>query len=477
MARTYDAVIVGAGAIGLSTAFLLTKNEMRVLVIAPRFGQGAATRAAGAMIDAFGEIEKLDTPREVQKLDFEVRAQRRYPTWLAELQEASGRSIFSQEGIAIVANAGGEHDLSKMRLMREKLDEFREPYEELDPKEIVGLVPHPQYRPHDAFLMKSGRCVDTADLIAALEAALELSERADRLDAAATKIEQSGTMWTVHVSDGQALVAPKVVVCAGAHTMRLVPEERLDLPKLYFGRGSSVTVVNGPKMPYTLRTPNRALSCGIHMVPQANDRLYLGATNLFGTDFDNLPTGPTVGELHTLFEAIQNELNTTLRNISIESIHNGLRPVTQNDEPLCGATKLDGLYIATGTHRTGVHMSPLIAAAVSAEVLGQKPDFENPFHPNREHRSNRDINLRLGVRSLIATVLFPTGKLPYNRMEEIETYITELLRLVAYPETTNGDEKEFARILREIPLDEQGVLQTYHSVLERKLPGYGPYPS
>ena len=428
------------------------------------------------MIDAFGEIERLDTQKELQKLDFEVHAQRSYPNWLAELEEASGRSIFSQRGIAIVANVGGEHDIPKMQLMRKKMDEYGEPYEEIDPKEVVGLVPHPHYRPHDAFLMKSARSVDASELIAALEEALRKNSYAERIDGYVVKIDDSEAVWAVKLQDGNSIFAPKVIVCAGAHTMKLIPEERLAFPKLYFGRGSSVTVVDGPKMPYTLRTPNRALSCGIHMVPQAGNRLYLGATNLFGIDYGHLPSGPTVGELHTLFEAIQNELNTTLRNISIESVHSGLRPVTQNDEPLCGGTKLEGLYIATGTHRTGIHMSPLIAAAVAAEVLGQETDFENPFHPTREHCTNREINLRLGVRSLIATILFPTGSLPYNRMEEIETYITELPRLATHPETGYSEAKELSRILREVPLDEQGVLQTYHSILERKLPDYGPYP-
>ncbi len=475
--RSHDAIVVGAGAIGLSIAYILTKNGMNVLVVAPKSGQGAATRAAGAMVDAFGEIEKLDKQNKLQKLDFEVKAQRLYPDWLSELEENSGRKIFSQEGIAMIANAGGEHDMPKMQLMRQKMEEYGEPFEEIDPKEVVGLVPHPQYRPHDAFLMNKARCVDTSDLLDALEAALERSGRAERSDTTAEKVKEADGSWTVKAANGEAYVAPKVVVCAGAHTMRLVPEERLNLPKLYFGRGSSVTVANGPVLPYTLRTPNRALSCGIHMVPQANERLYLGATNLFGIDYENLPTGATVGELHTLFEAIQNELNTTLRNISIESVHSGLRPVTQNDEPICGATKLDGLYVATGTHRTGVAMSPLIAATVATEVLGQESAYENPFHPSREYRSNSEIDLRLGVRSLIATVLFPTGKLPYNRMEELETYLTELLRMAAYPNKANGEAKDLAKILQDVPLDEQGVLQTYHSVLQRKLPDYGPYPS
>ena len=213
------------------------------------------------------------------------------------------------------------------------------------------------------------------------------------------------------------------------------------------------------------------------MVPQADERLYLGATNLFGLDYNNLPTGPTCGEIHSLLEAVQNELNTSLRNVSIETIHSGLRPVTQFDEPLCGETNLAGLFIATGTHRTGVHMSPLMAQTVVRQILDQDQEYENPFDPLRDHNTNESINLKLGVRSLIATILFPGGRLPYNRMEEIETYITELLTLAVNPIERNVEAKALKKILDEVPLDEQGVLQTYHHVLESQLSEYGPYPS
>lgn len=266
------------------------------------------------------------------------------------------------------------------------------------------------------------------------------------------------------------------MVCAGAHTLRIISEQQIKVPKLYFGRGASCTVIGGPVLPYTIRTPNRALSCGIHMVPQANNRLYLGATNLFGTDFGHLPQGPTVGELHTLFEAILNELNTTLRNISIESINSGLRPVSQFDQPLCGQTNVAGLYIATGTHRTGIHMSPLIAELLAAEVADGVV-HDNPFVPTRDFSTNKDVNIKLGIRSLIATILFPTGRLPYNRMEEIETFITELFNMATDPERMHRPADCLRKILKDVPLDEQGILQAYHHILEDKLPESGPYPS
>lgn len=475
--QSYDVIVVGAGAIGLSVSYVLAKKNVKTAVVAPADDTQGATRAAGAMIDAFGEIEFLHSERDTAKLDFEVQCQRKFPNWLSEIEEVSGQPVFNQNGFVIVSNSGGEHDKAKLKLMREQMTEYGESFDELDPKDVVGLVPNYIYRAHEALYIPSAQAVDAAQLLSALEAAISTSDCVDRKDLRVTKIEQEGASWTVRTESGTTLTAAKIVVCAGAHSLRLIPDDRLAIPKLYFGRGSSVTVVDGPELPYTIRTPNRALSCGIHMVPRANGRLYLGATNLFGMDYENLPKGPTVGELHTLFEAIQNELNTNLRNVSIESMHSGLRPVSQFDTPLCGKTNLDGLFIATATHRTGVHMSPLVAEMVVGDVLDEEYAFDNPFMPTAEHQTNKAVNLRLGVRSLIATILFPTGRLPYNRMEEIETYITELLTLAVQPDKANGLSKELQDIIGDVPLDEQSVLQTYHHILEAKLPEYGPYPS
>lgn len=477
MSKNFDVVIVGTGAIGLSAAYLLSKHDLSIAVVAPKNEDKAATAAAGAMIDAFGEIETLDGPHELAKLDYEVTAQRRYRSWLDEIEEDSGVNVFSQEGIVVVANQGGEHDIPKMKLMREKMAEYGEAFEEIDVNDVEGLFPNYLYRAHDAFLSKTGRCVDTSQLVSALTKALENSGNVKLVDAKVKGIDEGSKGWATTLQSRDVLNSSKVIVCAGAHTMNLIKDERLNVPKLYFGRGSSITIVNGPQLPYTVRTPNRALSCGIHMVPQANERLYLGATNLFGVDYSNLPTGPTCGEIHSLLEAIHMELNTNLRNVSIEAIHSGLRPVTQFDEPLCGETNLEGLFVATGTHRTGVHMSPVMAETITNKVMGIVDDTINPFDPTKEHSSNAPLNLRLGVRSLIATALFPGGKLPYNRMDELETYITTILKLVVEPETLNGTGDQIRDILKDVPLSEQGVLQTYHHVLEEFLPEGGPYAS
>ena len=478
--KNYDAIIVGSGTIGLSIAFELTKENLNIALVSPREQSGMASLAAGAMVDAFGEIESLDSDIERQRLRMEVKAQRRYPDWLKEITQRSGQEIFHRQGIFILSNNGGEHDIPKMNLMREQMRAFGEDFEEVDPKDIPGLKPNYLFRAQDAMLMKSGLSVDTTQLLPALEEALQKSDRCTRIDDSVTSVDPEGNTWKVHTANNGTLFTEKAIVCAGAHTFKIIGEQlrvKAALPKLYFGRGTSITVINGPDLPYCIRTPNRALSCGIHMVPRHGNRIYLGATNLFGTDYDHLPTGPTCGEVHTLFEAIMGELNTSLRNVCMDYTSWGLRPISQFNYPMAGATNIPGLFIATGTHRTGVHLSPVIAEFTAAEVLGKELSEENIFSPQKPYPKDTDVDVALGIRSLLATALFPNGRLPYNRMTELETFMTEMFKLAMNGDQKGGDRERLQQVLKDVPLSEQGILRVYHEILEQHLPQDGPYPT
>lgn len=477
---SFNVIIIGSGAIGLSIANELVQAPLKIALVSPKSQSGIASIAAGAMVDAFGEIETLNSQAERQRLRLEVKAQRLYPDWLKEISERSGREIFHRQGIFIISNNGGEHDVPKMNLMREQMRAYGEEFEEVDPKDVPGLKPNYLFRAQEAMLMKSGLSVDTTELLPALEEAAKKSDRYTRIDDCVTSVEPEGSTWKVKTTKSDTLLAEKVIICAGAQTFKILGEQlrvTAALPKLYFGRGASVTVINGPDVPYCIRTPNRALSCGIHMVPRNGNRLYLGATNLFGTDYNNLPTGPSCGELHTLFEAVMNELNTSLRNVSVDYTSWGLRPISQFNYPLVGETEIPGLYLATGTHRTGVHLAPIIAKIAAAEVLGKEPLEDNPFSPKKPLENDSEVNIALGVRSLLATALFPNGRLPYNRMIELETFMTEMVKLAMNGEKDGVWRERLQEVLTDVPLSEQGILRVYHEVLEQRIPEDGPYPT
>ncbi|WP_461030602.1 FAD-dependent oxidoreductase, partial [Streptomyces sparsus] len=79
-------VTVGGGVIGLVTAWRAAQRGMRVTVVDPAPGGGAAQVAAG-MLAAVTELHY----GEETLLSLNLASARRYPDFAAELTEASGR--------------------------------------------------------------------------------------------------------------------------------------------------------------------------------------------------------------------------------------------------------------------------------------------------------------------------------------------------------------------------------------------------
>jgi hypothetical protein len=99
------------------------------------------------------------------------------------------------------------------------------------------------------------------------------------------------------------------------------------------------------------------------------------------------------------------ELNRTLRDTTIEDLRFGLRPISVQDAPFIGGTILPGLFLATGTHRHGIQMAPLIAHVVLAEVLQPSRVVDNPFQLSAHSEEGRedsayDANLAKPVASV-----------------------------------------------------------------------------
>ena len=125
------------------------------------------------------------------------------------------------------------------------------------------------------------------------------------------------------------------------------------------------------------------------------------------------------------------KFNTEFRTDEIVGFRTGARPLTVDGFPLIGSTGIDGLMIATGTYRNGILMAPAIAEIIASAILGTEASIANPFEPTR--RASLCINpspqhlLNNGVRDLVSFIQEPHGNLPYERAQELESFLTVLL--------------------------------------------------
>src|SRR5258707_4805176 len=85
--KSWDAIVVGAGIIGLSLAIELNKEGLRVLVVEKGEPGREASWAAGGMLVDFS----LETPVGMRELA--TASARMYPEFVRELEEESGLKI------------------------------------------------------------------------------------------------------------------------------------------------------------------------------------------------------------------------------------------------------------------------------------------------------------------------------------------------------------------------------------------------
>jgi glycine/D-amino acid oxidase-like deaminating enzyme len=444
-------VVIGGGSLGLTVAYFLGKAQIPTLLIAPRLSNGVASLAAGAMIDAFGEMDQITHALDRLRLDAKVEAQRYYPQWLEQLEEESGQSILRHQGMFLIGNQQGGNDRQQLQAVRQEMQHYGESFETVDPEGVPGLCPHARYPVYEALFLKGAMTVDSHQLLTAIEGAAHHNGYYRRLEQRVTELRPGhlNGHWHIGTEAGEEITAEAVVVCAGAYSLKVLGESLAQpLPPLYFGLGSGCVVKpTGEPLPHGIRTPNRPLGGGIHLVPRHGQRLYIGANNFFGTDF-NQPLGTSLRDIHTLVENAINQVNRTLQDAVLESTHWGLRPVTPSDQPLLGETVHPRLFLATGTHRTGIHYAPIFAQWIVAALQGSPVPQAQPFSPqNIDHLPTPSATLEDGVKALFGSLLLPNGLLPYDGQAGLETFLQVLLQS-AFPHWATLPPQQMAQIQR-----------------------------
>lgn len=453
-----DAVVLGGGAIGIAVTYSLLRAGADVVSVFPTSGDRvAASRAAGAMLGAFGEITADDAGP--QRIEFELRleAQRQYPEWLREIADRSGRTVHQAWGTFIVANNEGVRDRASIRRIEQEAGRVGEPAEWVDAEDVPGLKPSPHQAPHLCLHLPNEHSVDSEQLLDALRACAATFAGWTHLDDAAVAARRESSAWTVTTKGGREVRAQHLVLSAGSRSFELLDpdlREEAGLPEMYFGKGVSCVVRGGPPIRQTIRTPNRAFACGVHVLPRAGDHLYVGATNCLGVDHD-LERGVQPGELHNLFDEVIHQINTDIRQSRIEEIREGYRAIVADQRPVVGATGVPGLSVATGTYRNGVLIAPLVAEIVAREITGNE-SVENPFEVARESEG-ADLALLsdIGIRDIISFLHEPRGALPYDRAHELRKYVMALFQMAILDDPRYADLRtEIRQRLEDAPFNE-----------------------
>jgi glycine oxidase len=386
--RSFDAIFVGGGVIGLCCAWRAAQRGARVAVLERSEPPAGATRVAAGMLAPVGEL----TFGEPELLEMTLAAALLYPEFVAELEAASGESTgYARQGALHVALDRDEaaqlhrvHDLQRSLGLEA---EWLAPQDcrRLEP----GLTPSLNGGVHAAGEASIDPRALTGALLAALGAAgVEVRTGCEVVSG----LFDGDRLAGVRCGDGEELRAGAVVLANGAWAGRTewLPEHARPPVRPVKGEVLELRGRDGS-------TPCERILCSerVYLVPRGDGRLIVGAT-VEERGFDTAVSAGGVLEL--LREAYR--LLPEVAEMELLDAVAGLRPGTPDNLPLVGPGAIGGLVLATGHFRNGILLAPLTADLIAAHLAGEPlpdsvPQAHAPHPPSSRFMSHSETKREL----------------------------------------------------------------------------------
>lgn len=371
--KSYDAIVVGSGVIGLSCAWRLSQTGRRVAVFDPRPGSGASAVGAG-MLAPVTEASWHDTTL----VELNMRAARDWPAFATEVEEASGVAT----GFRACGTVHAAFDSSDKTAL-EEICEFERSLG-LDAtwctpsglRHVAGQL-SPSVR--GGIWAPGEHQVDNRRLVAALEAAVTKAGVARIARSVDEVAVDSGSVHAVS-SEGDHCGASLVVLALGhrAGALTGLPEGVVPEIRPVKGQILRLRTRDGERF---VDTNVRGLINGepVYVVSRDDGGVVVGATQEEkGEDLSV--------DVEAFYRLLRNARRVLpgLDDLAVVELGAGLRPAAKDHLPVIGNSIIDGLVLALGHFRNGILLADVTAKAISELCEnGDLPDWSLPFRADR----------------------------------------------------------------------------------------------
>lgn len=365
MTQGVDVIVLGGGIIGCALAEELSRRGRRVTVVERGTIGAEASSAAAGILSA-----QMDVPRPGPFFDLCQAARCAYAGWVRRLERASGvRVDYAARGVLYLAATRAQAERMTRRAQWQQRAGLS--VERWTLAAVRRHEPAIDGRFECGFHFPLEGEVDNILLMRALAAACRRQGvRLQEHTAVRRILTRGGAAAGVDTTRGR-FAAPVVVNCLGSWSgLSSAAPSRAPVEP---ARGQMV-VFQAPRRLFH----RPIMSDRAYIVQRRDGHVILGST-VERVGFDKRLT---VRGMHGILCGVS-RMSSALESCDFLGAWTGLRPYSRTGDPILGATRTPGLFVATGHFRHGILLAPITAAAMAGLIVEGRSRFDlTSFVPN-----------------------------------------------------------------------------------------------
>lgn len=381
MSEAFDAIVVGAGIVGLAAAFELAERDRKVCVLEAATVASGATGTSFAWLNATGKTEA-----DYHRLNVEGMA--RHRAWADRWGDRAAG--YRRTGCLSWAEPTTPGAAAELRATFEALEALDYPRRWLDRSELRALEPNIAFgEGAEGFLAPDDTWLDAPQLARVLAGEIAGAGGVVRERCPVASLERAGLAVSgVALADGAVLTAAATVLAAGASVARLAtPALGVAPAAVPVGRvpGLLVDLPPGAGTAWVNRVVYGPDEGGWYVRPTAAGGLSMGADDVDEMCGERPDEATTRTGIRMLLERMERFVPRFDADRAFRSATGrvGLRPMPRDGRSIAGPVPgVAGLYVLA-TH-SGVTLAPALGAMLAEEIVEGtvSPLLEN-FRPDR----------------------------------------------------------------------------------------------
>ena len=446
----YDLAIIGNGAIA-SMAALKIKEEIpksKICIIGNRERNYSASKAAGAMIVSFSEIEESPKNDIHEKflLEYGEKSKILWKKFL--VKNKINHLLTAKDTIVFLKKNSNKVEKKNFSLVYKVSKNYNKSYL-LSKENIKKLFKDTSKNIAKSFVIKDEFGICSKGLFDFFDEKIK-KLKIDLIHANAHKIETKKKSIIIKFKTKNKINTKKILIAAGINSSKLLGS-KFNVLQMYQSVGTALEVeldgnLNHLTNKYVIRSVNRGgANCGIHTVPRSSKNLlYIGAGSYISKLTDKNPKH-RLETINYLYNSFKKEIGGTQAShySKLSKIFIGARPRSIDKKPLIGTLKKNKkIFIASATDRVGLTWS----SALSLDIF-------NWFYKNK---INEELNMYQPDRKIISWG---------NKEKSISKYYEmKYANLQEHGIINKGNKKNIKNFLKKIAIKKFKIV---HRIIEK----------